>query len=103
MAKQNTFVDEFRNDGRINARIIDPHTGLTVLNGVYAIRIHSRYFNALIMNDYLPTIGKIEGNVSLLNKEGETHYDGIFGFYKFQHNEFTLLLEEYEDSRGASE
>lgn len=94
MAKQKTFTTEQQNEGRINARIIDAQTGLKVLNGVYAIRIHSKNFSALIMNDYVPSLGQVEGNITILNREGEHHYQGIRGFYKHQHNEFTLLLEE---------
>ena len=47
------------------------------------------------MNDYLPTIGRVNGSVTLLNNEGEHLYEQIRGFYKNQHNEFTLLIEEY--------
>ena len=47
------------------------------------------------MNDYLPTIGRVDGSVTFLNREGERRYGNIRGFYKHQHNEFTLLIEEY--------
>ena len=86
---------ELQNDGRITARIIDVRSGLQVLTGVYAVRIHSTDFYALIMNDYLPALGKIDGDITFLNREGEHIYRSIRGFYKHQHNEFTLLIEEH--------
>lgn len=86
---------ELHNEGRINARIIDAASGLKVISGIYAVRIHSKDFYALIMNDYLPALGKIDGDIVFLNREGEHPYRGIRGFYKHQHNEFTLLVEEY--------
>ena len=96
MAKQNTDrYAELRDAGRINARIIDAASGLKVISGIYAVRIHSRDYYALIMNDYLPTLGKIDGDIIFLNQDGEHPYHGIRGFYKHQHNEFTLLIEEY--------
>ncbi|MBS6398147.1 MAG: hypothetical protein KH452_13535 [Clostridiales bacterium] len=97
MAKrEEATYEELKNDGRIIARIIDARVGLKVLDGVYAVRIHSRDFYALIMNDYLPTLGKVEGDVIFLNREGEHPYRGMRGFYKHQHNEFTLLVEEID-------
>ena len=86
---------ELQKAGRINARIIDVTSGLKVLSDIYAVRIHSKDFYALIMNDYLPALGKIDGDVIFLNRDGEHPYRGIRGFYKHQHNEFTLLVEEY--------
>ena len=86
---------ELQNEGRINARIIDVTSGLKVISGIYAVRIHSKDFYALIMNDYLPALGKVDGDVIFLSREGEHPYCGIRGFYKHQHNEFTLLVEEY--------
>ena len=96
MAKQNTDrYAELRDAGRINARIIDAASGLKVISGIYAVRIHSRDYYALIMNDYLPTLGKIDGDIIFLNQDGEHPYHGNRGFYKHQHNEITLLIEEY--------
>jgi hypothetical protein len=100
---RNTYAD-LQNDGRISARIIDVRSGLQVLTGVYAVRIHSAEFYALIMNDYLPALGKIDGDITFLNREGEHMYRGIRGFYKHQHNEFTLLIEEHctEEEEGQT-
>lgn len=84
-----------REHGRIYARILDAGTGLTELDRIFAIRIHSRNLNTLIMNDYVPTLGRVEGDVVFLGPEGEYPYHNIRGFYKLQHNEFTLLVEEY--------
>ncbi len=86
---------ELRNAGRINARIIDARSGLRVLSGVYVVRMHDEGERRLFMNDYTPTIGKVVGDVILLSAEGEHAFRGIRGFYKLQHNEFTLLIEGY--------
>lgn len=96
MAQQKTdYYAQMRDKGRINARIIDGKTGLRVLSGVYAVRMHSKHAHVLIMNDYVPTLGKLDGDITFLNQEGEHSYRGVRGFYKHQHNEFTLLIEEY--------
>ena len=91
--------DGMRDAGRISARIIDVSSGLKAIEGVYAVRIHSADFTALIMNDYIPALGKIDGDVTFLSRDGEYPYYGIRGFYKHQHNEFTLLVEEHAADR----
>lgn len=88
--------DELHDAGRISARIIDVSSGLRAIEGVYAVRIHSADFTALIMNDYIPALGKIDGDVTFLSRDGEYPYHDIRGFYKHQHNEFTLLVEEHD-------
>ena len=95
MSQNEDRYAKLKNEGRISARIIDVSSGLKELKGVYAVRIHSFDFYALIMNDYLPTIGKINGDITFLNADGEHVLHGIRGFYKNQHNEFTLLVEDH--------
>ena len=92
---------EQKDKGRINARIIDVSSGLKVISGIYAVRIHSKDFYALIMNDYLPTLGEIDGDIIFLSRDGEHPYRGIKGFYKHQHNEFTLLVESHTGKERA--
>lgn len=94
--------EELREHGRINARIIDASTGLKVFTGTYVIRVKNTDGLRLFMNDYLPTLGKVCGSVTLLTRDGEISYNNIRGFYKLQHNEFTLLIEE-SVKEGASE
>lgn len=100
MAKSDPFQFQ-RDTGRIHARIIDAQSGLKELHGVFAVRIHSKDVNVLIMNDYLPTLGKVDGSVTFLTAQGEHPYRGIRGFYKHQHNEFTLLVEAYAEGAGV--
>lgn len=94
MADFEEKYEHLRDAGKISVRIIDVDNGLKQLSNVYAVRIHSKKFFALIMNDYLPTLGQIEGEIVFLSAQGEVHYDNIYGFYKHQHNEFTLLIEK---------
>ena len=94
-ANKPTIVE--RQLGRIHARLIDEWNGLQVISGIRAVRIRDRHARILIMEDYLPTLGKIEGDVAIVTTEGEITYDAIVGFYKHQHNEFTLLIERDEN------
>ena len=79
--------------GKIRARVIDEEHGLRLLSGVYAVRLQSREYSLLIMEDYMPMLGQIDGTVVFLTEEREVRLEKIQGFYKHQHNEFTLLVE----------
>ncbi len=82
--------------GEIHARIIDAENGFRLISGVYAVRIRSLDYNLLIMEDYLPTLGKIDGDIVILTDDGEVELRGVHGFYKHQHNEFTLLVDSQD-------
>lgn len=79
--------------GSIRARVIDEEHGLRLLSGIYAVRLQSRDYSLLIMEDYMPMLGEIEGTVVFLTETREVRMEHIQGFYKHQHNEFTLLVE----------
>lgn len=79
---------------KIRARIIDGSGGLNFLPEVSAIRTRDVDCNLLIMEDFMPIIGGIEGSVVFLTPQGEVRYDDIKGFYKHQQNEFTLIIQE---------
>jgi len=83
-----------RSKGSIKVRIIDERQGLTTLDNVYAIRIHSRNYVLLIMKDYSPTLGQIDGDVIFLVEDGEKTLRGVKGCFKQQENEFTMIIEE---------
>ena len=58
------------NDG-IKVRIFDLKKGLIEYEHIKVIRIVSKDYNLLIMQDYLPIIGEIEGTVDIKNEEIE--------------------------------
>ncbi len=96
--KKDTFKERYGDlsgSGRIVARIIDAKSGLRVFNGIYAIRMLDEGVRRLFMNDYNPTLGSVIGDVVLLSDKGEEAFRNIKGFYKLQHNVFTLLVEEH--------
>lgn len=83
--------------GQISAKIVDYKNGLKELDQVCAIRIHDQKLYSLIMADYMPTMGKINGDIVFVKNDGEVSYNKIEGFYKHHHNEFTLIIEKYKE------
>lgn len=85
---------EYSNRTNITARIIDYDTGMKVLQNIKAVRIQSSDYVLLIMEDYVPTLGKVDGRVAFLTLDDEIVYENVKGFFKHQYNEFTILLEQ---------
>ena len=46
------------------------------------------------MQDYLPIIGEIEGNIDIKNEEIELNYKNIKAFYMNSSNVFNLMIKE---------
>lgn len=90
--------NEFTPSGSITARIIDYDSGMNVLQNIRGIRIQSKEYGLLIMEDYVPTLGKVEGKIVFLTRDDEVIYENIKGFYKHQYNEFTILLENQAEN-----
>ena len=85
---------------KIIAKVVSLQKGFSNYESVKAIKIISKQYNLMIMEDYLPVIGEIEGNVIIMLEENNIEYKNIKGFYKHSHNEFELLIKEYgEDAR----
>lgn len=77
----------------IKVRIFDIENGLREYKDIKIIRIISKDYNLLIMKDYLPIIGEIEGNVDI-NDEVNLSFKDIKAFYMNSNNEFNLMIKE---------
>lgn len=78
----------------IKVRIFDIENGLREYKDIKIIRIISKDYNLLIMKDYLPIIGEIEGNVDIKNDEVNLSFKDIKAFYMNSNNEFNLMMKE---------
>ena len=68
--------------------------GLKEYENVKIVRIVSKDYNLLIMKDYLPIIGEIEGNVDIKSDSEEVNLKDIKAFYMTSNNEFNLMIRE---------
>lgn len=68
--------------------------GLVEYENVKIVRIVSKDYNLLIMKDYLPIIGEIEGSVDIKGDNLEVSLKDIKAFYMNSNNEFNLMIKE---------
>ena len=78
----------------IKVKIFDIKNGLRVYDNIKIIRIISKDYNLLIMKDYLPRIGEIEGSVDIKNDEVNLSFKDIKAFYMNSDNIFNLMIKE---------
>lgn len=78
----------------IKVKIFDVKNGLRVYDDIKVIRIISKDYNLLIMKDYLPIIGEIEGSVDIKSDKVNLSFKDINAFYMNSDNVFNLMIKE---------
>ena len=78
----------------IKVRIFDMENGLREYDNIKIIRIISKDYNLLIMNDYLPIIGEIEGSIDIKNDNINLSFPKVKAFYMNSNNIFNLMIKE---------
>ncbi len=80
-------------DKSLIVKVLNIKTGLQIYNNVRFIRILSEKYNLLIMRDYLPIMGEVNGRVEI---EGDQSLklENIKGYYINRANEFSLIIKE---------
>lgn len=84
-------------EGRIVVRICGREKGLEEFGNVRYVRLISKGYNLLIMEDYLPVIGELDGSVCFLTDDKEHERKHIKGYFMHKNNEFSLMLEKEGD------
>ena len=78
----------------IKVRVFDMDHGLREYENIKIVRIISKDYNLLIMKDYLPIIGEIEGSVDIKSDEVNESFKNIKAFYMNSDNVFNLMIKE---------
>jgi hypothetical protein len=73
--------------------LLNDNIKLNTINNVKVIRVKDGDYNLLIMKDYWPVIGEINGNVYFDGDENVS-FENIKGFYMLCHNVFRLIIIE---------
>ena len=67
--------------GKITATVLGIDEGFQKFEQVDMIRIKSEKYTLLIMDDYMPVIGRIDGMVEIVSGEDTRSFQPIHGFY----------------------
>lgn len=82
----------------ISVKLLNINTGLTEYEDVKFIKIKSKNYNLLIMQDYLPIIGEIQGNVRIELANDYVDLKNITGYFMNKKNQFNLFIKKEEEN-----
>ena len=80
----------------IKVKIFSLKNGLEIIENVSVIRIKSDDYNLLIMEDYLPIIGEVDGSIDIKGDDLDISFPKIKAFYMNSNNVFNLMVKEDE-------
>ena len=89
-------VNETTSGDGFKVRIFDLDKGLIEYEHIKVIRIISKDYNLLIMEDYLPIIGEVDGSIDIKGEDIDLSFPKIEAFYMNSNNIFNLMIKEVE-------
>ena len=87
----------------ITVNVFELKSGLTVYENVSYIRITSKDYNLLVMLDYMPIIGEIEGRVDIKIPDREVTFENIKASYMSSNNVFNLMIQGVYNGRPTDD
>lgn len=79
---------------KIKAKIVSLDEGLREYENIRMIRIKSKKHTLLIMEDFMPVIGELDGDVEIVYGEKSEAIRNVQGFYMHKKNEFSLIIKD---------
>jgi hypothetical protein len=81
-------------NSELKLRIFDMEYGLREYENIEYIRLVSDTYNLLIMKDYLPIIGEVDGKINIKGKDIDMTLDNVKAVYMNSDNVFNLMIKE---------
>ena len=77
----------------IKAKIVSMEQGLQEYDNIEMIRVKSRQHTLLVMKNYMPVLGRLDGFLELVFEDHTIRIPNIQGYYMHKKNVFSLLVE----------
>lgn len=74
--------------------VISFRSGFQIYHNVKLVRILSKEYNLIIMVDYMPVLGELDGALSIVTENEETNIEHVRGFYVMRNNMLKILIRE---------
>lgn len=78
----------------MRACIYSIRDGLTEIEHVRFIRLKSKRYSLLVMQDYMPMLGELEGSLFIQTDGEQYQWPQVKGYYIHQKNLFRLMIKE---------
>lgn len=83
---------------KIKEKIVSIEKGLQEYEEIEMIRVKSSDHTLLILENYMPLLGRLDGYVELVFEDKTLRFNDIQGYYMHKKNEFSLLVQEGDTS-----
>ena len=82
-----------KNDDTQNivVQLLNINNDVKQYDDVKFIKIKSKKYNLIIMRDYLPIIGEIQGSIEIGREDENIKIDKVKGYFMHKHNKFNLF------------
>lgn len=81
----------------MRVKVYDFEKGMQEFEKIQIVRLKSSDYTLLIMPDFIPTIGELNGDVSVVGEHESIEWKDVIGYYVVRHNTFELILkDEYQ-------
>lgn len=81
-------------DNKISMKIVSMESGLLTYENIEMIRVKSKSHTLLIMKNFMPVIGELDGSIELVFENYTMLFENLKGYYMHKKNEFSLLVEK---------
>lgn len=78
----------------MKAKVVSLLNGLQEFENLEMIRIKSNRHTLLIMKNFMPVIGELDGSVEFVFSKEIVRMSNLKGYYMHKKNAFSLLVEE---------
>lgn len=78
----------------IVVQLLNINGGVTEYQDVKFIKIISKKYNLIIMRDYLPIIGEVQGEIEIGTDDNTINLKKVKGYFMHKHNKFNLFYSE---------
>lgn len=83
--------NESNNDNNIVVQLLNIDSDVIEYTDVKFIKLVSKKYNLIIMRDYLPIIGGIQGTIEIGRENETVKLDKVKGYFMHKHNIFKLF------------
>lgn len=78
----------------ITVQLLNVNGEVEQFDDVKFIKIKSKKYNLIIMKDYLPIIGEVQGKIEIGRRDKNIEMKRVKGYFMHKHNKFNLFYDK---------
>ena len=87
-------IEDRKNLQNITVQLLNIAGDVKQYDDVKFIKIRSQKYNLIIMKDYLPIIGEIQGEIQIGREKEDINMEKVRGYFMHKHNKFNLFYSD---------